>query len=84
MFNLRADHCYRSGSAKNDFVKIHWDEEGILPACVMLMIDYSTSEFETPTNETILHVDVSTTMAVASDKKMAKNGNACNCSKLHM
>ena len=81
MFKLRADPCYRSGSAKNDFVKIHWDEEGILPACVMLMIDYSTCEFESPTNETFLHVDVSTTMAVASDNKIGMHAIVQSCTR---
>jgi hypothetical protein len=81
MFKLRADPCYRSGSAKNDFVHIHWDEEGILPACVMLMIDYSSCEFETPTNRTVLHVDVSTTMAVASNKRIGMHAIVQSCTR---
>ena len=81
MFKLRADPCYRLGSAKNDFVKILWNDEGILPACVMMMIDYSTCEFEIPQDDLRLHADVVTTMAVASNVRIGMHAIVQSCTR---
>ena len=69
LFKIRADPCYRLGSAKNDYVKIMWDGEGILPACLMMMIDYSTCKFDTPPDISKLNAEVAATLMVMSEEK---------------
>jgi len=69
LFKIRADPCYRLGSAKNDYVKIIWDGEGILPACLMMMINYSTCEFDTPPDNSKLDAEVASTLMVRSAEK---------------
>ena len=69
-FKIRADPCYRLGSAKNDYVRIIWDGEGILPACLMMTIDYSTCEFDTPPDNSMLDAEVASTLMVRSAEKI--------------
>ena len=47
-----------------------WDGEGILPACLMMMIDYSTCKFDTPPDISNLNAEVAATLMVMSEEKV--------------
>ena len=44
--SIRACPAYRSGAPWNDYVTISWENEDVLPARVMMLLDFDTCDFD--------------------------------------
>ena len=70
--SIRACPAYRSGAPWNDYVTISWENEDVLPARVMMLLDFDTCDFE---DVAILESDMSdATNRLLSRKHVIKSG----------